>query len=176
MLSKRIRSGLLLGLSLLFFSAHSMAATETMKVIMPWDGNGTLYSISENEMIFQGEFEGIMYVEKASGEWDTAFASCPAQQVINLKSGKGSATGYCEITVDQDRTAYAKWNCKGEIGVCKGKFTLTGGTGKLKGVSGSSDFVVRSVLNVLAAGMGDGSVIRAASGIAILEKLTVKKP
>ena len=131
MLSKRIRSGLLIGFSLLFFSAHSMAATETMKVIMPWDGEGKLHSISENEMIFQGEFQGVMYVEKASGEWDTAFASCPAQQVINLKSGKGSATGYCEITVDQERTAYAKWNCKGEIGVCKGKFTLTGGTGKL---------------------------------------------
>lgn len=175
MLSNRIRSILIVSFTLLF-STHAFGASETLKIIMPWDGNGTLHAIGEDKMLFMGEFKGVMYGEDTKGKWDTAFASCPVKQIINTKTGEGSATGYCEITVDQDQTAYAELTCKGKIGHCKGTFTITGGTGKLKGVTGSSDFTVRSVLGVLAKGMGNGSVIRASSGLAFMNKLTINTP
>jgi hypothetical protein len=175
MLSKQIRSVLVISL-FLFFPTQALAGTETLKVIMPWDGNGTLHSIGEDKMLFMGEMQGIMYVEKAKGEWDSAFASCPVKQIISTKTGESSATGYCEITVDPDKTAYAEITCKGKVGHCTGTITITGGTGKLKGISGSGDFTVRSVLGALAKGMGDGSVIRAGSGLAFMNKLTINTP
>ena len=176
MSSCRIWSVLLLSLPLFIFAGHSNAGTETWKIIMPWDGDVTIHSIGEDKMVFLGSFKGIMYAESAKGKLDSAFASCPAKQIINTKTGEGSASGHCEITVGKNSTAYAEWSCKGKVGNCKGKFTITGGRGKLKGATGSSDFVVRSVLNVLAKGVGNGAVIRSGSGIAILNKLTIKTP
>ena len=48
--------------------------------------------------------------------------------------------------------AFAEWTCEGKVGACKGTFTLTGGTGKYAGVTGSSEMIVRWIINALITG------------------------
>lgn len=170
----RLRLGLLTGLLVATITGPSVAAAETIKVIMPWSGEGSIHSISPERVLFMGEFEGVMYVEKADGELDAAFASCPATQYIDTGSKKTEAKGHCNIAVSGEDTVFAEWTCEGKLGACNGKFTLTGGTGKFKGVTGSSDLTIRSVLSTVVAGMSSGSVVRSTSGLAILPKLTYK--
>lgn len=174
MILKQSRITQLVGFVMAVIAGSLQAAEQSLKVTMPWDGEGTIYAIGADKVLFMGAFEGIMYAEKEQGELDAAYASCPATQHIDLKNKSSQASGYCNITISVEDSVFAEWNCTGKVGSCKGTFKLTGGTGKYEGVTGSSDIVVRSVMNVLVGGMGDGSVVRAASGIAVLPKLTYK--
>ena len=174
MKSNRLRLGLLTGLLVAVFTGPALAAEKSINVIMTWSGEGSIHSINTDRVLFMGEFEGIMYAENAEGELDAAFASCPASQHIDIASKKTEAKGYCNIAISGEDTVFAEWTCEGKLGSCKGKFTLTGGTGKFKGVTGSSDLTIRSVLSTVVAGMSSGSVVRSTSGLAILPKLTYK--
>ena len=150
------------------------AGEQSVKVIMPWNGDGSIHSIGVDRVMFMGEFEGIMYAETDAGDLDAAFASCPATQYIDIQTKKTSASGYCDIAVSGEDSVFAEWSCEGKLGACSGTFTLTGGTGKYKGVTGSSELKIRSVLSTLVAGMTSGSVVHTASGLAILPRLTYK--
>lgn len=172
MIRHKTRTLLLAGAVLLGSTAQ--AEEKTLNVIMPWEGEGSVHVIAEGKILFSGNFNGIMYAESATGELDAAFAKCPAQQKIDVESKQASAEGHCNITVSSEDSVFAEWKCKGELGACKGTFTLTGGTGRFKGVTGSSDLVIRSVLSQIVVGMGDGSVVRSASGLAVLPELEYK--
>jgi len=166
----------LLGLTLLGSSAALQARQETLEVTMPWDGQGTIYHVGIDKRLFMGAFEGVMYIETNEGELDAAFADCPAVMHIDVTTKATSSSGYCMISVSEGETVFAEWHCKGKVGVCKGTFKLTGGTGGLEGITGSSEIKIRSVMGPLLLGMGDGSTLRAASGLAVLPKLTYRVP
>jgi hypothetical protein len=162
----------LLGLSGLAQSAE----TKSLKAFIPWDGEGRVFAISPDTMLFLGSLEGIIYVEKAEGEMDEGFVRCPVSQKIELQTQATSGSGYCMITVSETETVYAEWTCKGKVGGCAGRFNVTGGTGALEGVTGSSEMIVRSPLRALVADMPSGSILRAASGIIILPELKYTLP
>ena len=166
----------LLGLSLVFVSSWLQAEEGSLKIMMPWDAMGSIYHIATDKVLFMGEMEGIMYVEKAQGELDLAFASCPGSQQIDMPSKATSASGHCIIAISDEDTVYATWECTGKIGVCTGTFKLTGGTGRFQGITGSSELQVRSVLSALVVEMGHGSNVTAESGLAVLPKLSYKIP
>ena len=174
MVLKKFWSGLVLGLVIAGTAGMAHAGEKSDKILMPWDGEGSVYTIGIDKLLFMGELEGIMYVETSAGELDAAYANCPASQHIDMKGKQSSATGYCTITISSEEVVFAEWSCKGKVGACEGTFNLTGGTGKYAGVTGSSEILVRSVLNTLVVGMGSGDAVRAATGLAILPNLTYK--
>ena len=155
--------------------AHS-AETKSLKAFIPWEGEGRVFTIAPETVLFLGSLEGIIYVEKAEGEMDEGFVRCPVSQKIDLKTQATSGSGYCMITVSETETVYAEWTCKGKVGGCAGQFNVTGGTGALEGVTGSSEMIVRSPLRALVADMPSGSLLRSASGIVILPELNYTLP
>ncbi len=174
---KRKRQGLTIFTALMLSVVTGGALAEkSLKAIMPWEGEGTVYQIGVDTMLFLGAFEGIIYVETAEGKLDEGFVRCPGSQTLDTQSGETSGEGYCMITPSKGDVVYATWSCRGEVGGCKGNFILTGGTGQYEGISGSSDLVVRSAINTLIVGMSTGSVIREATGIAILPELKYTIP
>ncbi len=170
-------SGAVFAFILLGLSATAYAGgTQSLKAFIPWNGEGRVFNIGEDTMFFLGSFKGIVYAEKAGGELDEGFVECPITQKVNIKTQATSGSGYCMVTVSETKTVYAEWTCQGKVGGCTGDFKITGGTGGLEGITGSSKLVIRSPLNVLVADMSDGSMVRAATGIAILPELKYQLP
>ncbi len=149
----------------------SVAESNYARAVIPWSGDGRVYQISESNMLFLGELEGIIYVQTGEGKFDEGFVSCPVTQKIEMGSGKSIATGYCTIVINQEDSVFAEWKCEGETGQCEGEIVFTGGVGRYKGISGSSDILVRSPIQALAKNLANDSVLRAGSGIMILSDI-----
>jgi hypothetical protein len=170
-----LKIALLFVLSMGAFSA-TQAEDRSTRGIMTWEGEGSIHRISPKELIFQGAFEGVIYFETATGELDGAFATCPASQRINLELGTSSGSGQCEITISTDDVVYAEWDCEGKPGDCKGKFNLVSGLGRFAGITGQSDFRIRSIMGQLIGDAGNGTIQRIGQGIALLPNLKFQVP
>ena len=154
-------------------TAH--AATNTISAVIPWQGQGQIYPVDIGKLRFLGALEGIMYVETAEGAMNEAFVRCPIVQDINAADQTTSTSGNCVITASPEDTVFARISCDGIAGLCKGQFTLTGGTGRFAGVSGSGKMTVRSPIHALAADLSDGTLIHAAAGILQIPALKVNR-
>ncbi len=169
-------STLAMGIALLGFAAPALAQPKELSAIIPWEGEGRVFQIGPKTLLFLGAFKGVIYVEHLGGEVDEGFVECPVTQRLELTSEETFGWGNCMITPSGGDTIFAEWTCAGAVGRCHGKFTLTGGTGKFEGIKGASDFLVRSPLRALATDISSGTVLRVASGLAVLPKLTYEVP
>ena len=154
----------------------SHAETSKVSAIIPWQGQGQLFPVAVDKLRFLGAFEGIMYVETAEGAMNEAFVRCPIVQDIDGASKRTSATGSCVITVSSEDVVFAEMSCEGVAGMCKGDFTLTSGTGRFSGISGSGKMTVRSPVHALAADLSQGTMIHAAAGLLRIPDLEVRLP
>ncbi len=154
----------------------SHAETSKVSAIIPWQGQGQLFPVAVDKLRFLGAFEGIMYVETAEGAMNEAFVRCPIVQDIDGASKRTSATGSCVITVSSEDVVFAEMSCEGVAGMCKGDFTLTSGTGRFAGISGSGKMTVRSPVHALAADLSQGTMIHAAAGLLRIPDLEVRLP
>jgi len=152
------------------------AETSTISAIISWQGQGRLYPVGVNKLQFLGSLEGIMYVETAEGDMNEAFVRCPIVQDIDAANKETSTTGNCVIAVSSEDAVFAEMTCSGFGGICSGKFTLTGGTGKFDGISGAGDMTVRSPVHALASDLTDGTTVHAAAGLLQIPKLRVTLP
>ena len=166
----------LLGVITLGFSCLTFAGQQTLSATMSWDAQGTVYVVGQDELLFQGASRGVFYVEKASGKLNAAFGLCPAEYTANIKEKTTSGFGQCEIIGEGGDSVFAEYSCSGTAGLCKGTFTITGGTGRFKGAEGNSDMIIRSTISSLVFGLGSGSEIAVKNGIMILPKLTYSVP
>ena len=105
-----------------------------------------------------------------------AFVRCPIVQDVDSADGSTSASGNCLIAVSPEDTVFAELTCEGIAGFCNGQFSITGGTGRFQGVSGSGRMTVRSPIHALAVDLSDGTLIQAAAGILQMPELEVNLP
>jgi hypothetical protein len=165
-------------LLLVVLVALTSAAEEgTVRATASWVAEGRYFEVKDDQALFVGAFAGVMYVETKQGAMDAAKMLCPAMVEISLVDGQQSGQGRCIIMGRDNHKVYAMWRCAGEhFAGCKGTFTLIGGTGRFKGITGQSDFEVRSQLSELATRPGEESVQGSASGVAVWPALTYKIP
>lgn len=152
------------------------AESSVISAIVSWQGQGQIFSVGVGAHRFLGAIEGIMYVETAEGVMNEAFVRCPIVQDIDSVDGSTSVAGNCEIAVSLEDTVFAELSCEGTAGFCTGEFSITGGTGRFEGASGSGGMTVRSPVHALAADLSDGTVIHAAAGILQMPALEVILP
>lgn len=163
-------------LSLTNFTQVYAAEQGTVQAIIPWEAEGQVFQVDTKTMLFLGAMQGVMYIESSEGEMHEAFVMCPVMQELNLDSGKTEAHGHCEISASAEDVVFAELSCKGEVGSCEGKFTLTDGEGSLAGISGEGSIRVRSPIRALIADMAAGAVIRVGSGLAVIKDLKYRIP
>jgi hypothetical protein len=172
---KPIQSTLLLFLALAL--ARTAVADEgTAKILAPWEANGQLFQIAVDKLQFIGTFEGVMYIEHGDGLLDAALFTCPSTQIIHVLSNTLDGQGYCTIESPTGDYVYAEFTCNGEPGSCTGRFTLTGGTGRLAGITGESDMIVRTALSGTAMNEATGGTVSAAKGLAIWPEMRFEFP
>lgn len=155
----------------------SVAEEGTVRATSAWVAEGRYFEVQEEQALFVGAFAGVMYVETRQDAMDAAQIVCPGMIEISLKDGTQSGEGRCIITARDGARVYAMWRCAGEhFAGCTGTFTLTGGTGRFKGITGHSAFEVRSQIGELVARPKEESVRGAAAGVAVWPALTYKIP
>ncbi len=169
----RLTLPLLVGLGL---SVPALAEKGTAKILAPWEANGQLFQVAVDKLQFIGTFEGIMYIEHGEGLLDAALFTCPSTQITEILSNKSQAHGYCTIESPNGDYIYAEYTCDGAPGACTGKFTLTGGTGKLTGITGESDLIVRTALSGTTIDQHGGGTVSAAKGLAIWPEMKFEIP
>ena len=152
------------------------AEQETVSMMAPWDGKGRIFNVGPDKLKFLGAFEGIIYIKDAKGALDAALFICPAVQEIDLKTGKVKVHGNFIITGKGGDQVFADYTGAGVMGATQGKFTITGGTGRFKGIKGSGDMVARTVLGAMAVNMESGATISAAKGLAVWPELKLTIP
>lgn len=158
-------------------AAHPVAADQaTAKILAPWEANGQLFQVAVDKLQFIGTFEGIMYIEHGEGLLDAALFTCPSTQIIHVLSNQAQGHGFCTIESPNGDYIYAEFTCDGEPGACTGKFTLTGGTGKLTGITGESDLIVRTALSGTTIDEQSGGTVSAAKGLAIWPEMRFDVP
>jgi hypothetical protein len=129
-----------------------------------------------DKLQFIGTFEGIMYIEHGEGLLDAALFTCPSTQIIHVLSNQLEGHGFCTIESPTGDSVYAEFTCNGEPGSCTGQFTLTGGTGRLAGITGESDMIVRTALSGTAMNEATGGTVSAAKGLAIWPEMRFEFP
>ncbi len=166
----------LLALVSLGLAAPAVAEKGTAKILAPWEANGQIFQVAVDKLQFIGTFEGIMYIEHGEGLLDAALFTCPSTQITEILTNQIKAHGYCTIESPNGDYIYAEYTCDGAPGACKGKFTLTGGTGKLTGITGESDLIVRTALSGTTVDQQSGGTVSAAKGLAIWPEMKFEIP
>lgn len=161
--------GIVLAAALLSLTMAAQAEERTMNAVAAWVGNGQAFQVGPDTAYFTGQFSGAMFVQEAkSGDLNAGALTCPGSVEIALADGSQQGGGHCIITTGSGDVVYAKWTCTGvHLVGCAGQFTLSGGTGKFKGISGEGPFVIRSALRKLVVEALSDSVSEEAVGIAV---------
>ncbi len=171
--------GVVASAMLLAMAAFPAAAAEERKAeaLSAWEGAGQFIQTGEKQALFVGSFQGILFITDMQGSLDAGKLTCPAMLELDLEKGSQKGEGRCVVTNPEGDKVFAKWNCEGvHLAGCIGEFNITGGTGKLKGITGKSQFLARSAISVLAKQAGSDTVEEAAAGILMLKDLTYKIP
>ena len=149
----------------------------TVKAMSAWQSQGDLFKVGENKGYFLGAFGGVLFVEDEKGSLDAAHILCPGTMDISLEDGSSESEGKCLITDREDNLVFAKWKCSGiMLEGCKGRFDITGGTGKFEGILGSGDFVARTAIGELSMDIPINGIQATSVGLAIWPNLHYKFP
>jgi hypothetical protein len=168
----KIRTGLLSLAALAIAAAASAEDVPTINAFAMWQGQGQIIETGTSRIALIGAFGGPLFVETSEGPAEAGTITCPLLLQIETTSGRQIGTGSCVFTATDGARAFGDWDCTGvHLVGCRGTFTLTGGTGRLEGVSGTSTILFRGRPERLRAQVG---LIGAESiGIAVWRDLKV---
>jgi hypothetical protein len=156
----------------------AVAAEEgAASALATWAGQGRLFRTGEKQALFVGAFQGVVFIENGQGGLHAARMLCPGSMDVDLGTGDQKGEGRCIVTGRSGDRVFARWTCAGpHLRGCNGRFTLTGGTGRFLGITGESEFVVKTVVHELAPGSGEEDIREAAGGLAVWPELRYRIP
>ena len=162
----------------LIVTPAAAAEEQTVNAFAAIEGEGKIYLTGESKGTFVGAIVGQLFVESEKGPLHAGRIVCPAMVQVNLKNAKQAGTGRCTITADDGAQAFAVWSCRGvHLLGCDGKLMLTGGTGRVAGISGSGPLTIRTTSRGLVKTSSDkDSVIEFGRGVLVLRGFKYKKP
>ena len=118
----------------------------TVQALSSWQARVRVFVTGPQQAFMLGAFGGRLFVERESGALDAAQLMCPATIEADYEAKVQRGQGRCVITTRGGDRVFARWTCSGQPDTgCAGKFTLTAGTGRLQGITGEGDLVLRLV-------------------------------
>ena len=108
---------------------------------------GTTHELEKDHVFFVGGFSGVFFNERNEGFLDKTSVECPG--VADIVNGLDIAGhGFCIVSDKTGDKAFLAWKAREtSLGVGKGEFQWTGGTGKYAGISGNNTFSFVSIGN-----------------------------
>jgi hypothetical protein len=154
------------------------AEEETISGFSAWEGEGTVYDTGANTGTFVGAISGTLFIQTENGPAAAGHMVCPALLEIDLQSATQVGAGKCTITGDDGAKVFAEWTCQGvHLVGCDGEIKLTGGTGRMSGITGGGSLSVRTITQLAAMKTtAAGSVAETGKGILMLNDLKYSLP
>lgn len=163
---------------LLAAGSASAAEEQTINAFSVWNGEGSVYQSGPRSGTFVGSISGTLFVQTEKGPTSGGFMVCPATLEIDLEDATQRGQGKCIITGDDGAKIFADWSCQGVhlIG-CDGELKLTGGSGRMTGITGAGLLTVRTTTRVISTGAkAEGSIAEIGSGILLVGDLVYTLP
>ena len=173
---KALLTGLLTGLLVIGLLVPVFAEQRTVRATSPWEGDGYAFPIGNDRVYMVAVFTGTIFIEDGTGALHTGSIVCPATVEGDLNTMTKKGQGHCIITNDDGDRVFADYNCTGDMESCRGPFTLVGGTGKFKGITGEGEMISRIQSRDILIVEGFESTHQIGEGIAIWPKLTYSIP
>jgi hypothetical protein len=139
---------------------------------------GTIIKSGDKQATVVGTLKGPTFIETGEGPLEGGSVVCGATLVVDLGTARLNASGVCTFTAQDGATAWGRWYCAGyQLVGCRGPVKLTGGTGRMAGVTGEGSMVWRPSAHELNKQL-DGTVLQNTTGIVIWRdfKLAKGKP
>lgn len=109
-----------------------------------WQGQGQVVEIGEHRVAIVGAFGGPVFAETTEGPTEAGRVTCPVLLTVDLQTGRQAGTGSCVFEANDGARAFGSFDCTGvHLVGCQGIFNVSGGTGRLAGVTGTSSIVFR---------------------------------
>jgi hypothetical protein len=144
---------------------RARAEDATARLVSAVRGEGVFFEVGERQALVMGALQGAVYVESGADALDGARLVCPSSFTIDPLAQSFNAEGYCTFARGEDHKLYGRWTCAGVLTKgCRGRFTVTGGTGRFAGASGDSEISLRT--NLIDPPSGKGTPPRSAIGVA----------
>jgi hypothetical protein len=124
-----------------------------------------------------GTLKGPVFIDSGHGPVDAGNMTCIANMETDKSSGRLSGEGSCVLTAKDGANLFAEWACEGVRFVgCRGMFTITGGDGRLEGVTGGGEMVSRVSDYTVTPNGETGMASVAQRGIVFWDELTFQTP
>jgi hypothetical protein len=137
--------------------------------------SGTIVKAGEKQVMVVGTLKGPMFVETDEGPVDAGSVVCGASVRIDHGTKRQTGTGVCTFEAQDGATAWGDWECGGyELIGCRGKLTLTGGSGRFEGVTGEGAMVWRPSAHELRKQL-DGTTLQNTTGLLIWRDFKLAK-
>ncbi len=121
-----------------FGIAPSLAGEkQVVKAFSVVEATGSTLPAGADSTRMMGTLEGPFFIDTGQGPVDAGNMHCVANMHADNSSGRQAGEGSCVLTAQDGASLFAEWTCEGIRFVgCRGDFKITGGTGRLEGVSG----------------------------------------
>lgn len=131
-------------------AAPAGADEATVRLVSPVTGRGFYFETGVNRGQFLGALHGVVYVESGPETLDGARIVCPVSFGFDSLSPNFTAEGNCTLGQGEDDKVFTRWTCAGTLARgCRGRLTVTAGTGRFRGITGESEIVLRTSMTVL---------------------------
>jgi len=129
--------------------------------------SGTIVKSGEKQVMVIGTLKGPMFVETDEGPVDAGSVVCGASIRLDMSTARHAGGGACTFSAQDGAMAWGDWECAGyELVGCRGVLKLTGGTGRLAGVSGEGAMVWRPSAHDFKKQL-DGTALQNSTGLLI---------
>jgi len=158
-------------------ASPALAGEQVIEAFAPMVAVGTQQAAGADGLAgIDGKINGPFYVMTEVGPIEAGVMLCQFKLIVDTMTNKQLGSGTCTIEFPEDARIFATLSCAGfhTIG-CKGDFTLTGGEGRFKGITGGGGVTFRGRATTYLV-TGDGDLMQTTFGIAYWEKLAYKLP
>ncbi len=103
-----------------------------------WVFKGDVQEMGANRSVYSGMVDGVIFNDAGKGFLHKVRADCALMNDVD--QGRANARGTCVMTDPDGDKVFLEWTCSGTMPACPGDERFVGGTGKYKGISGSTKF------------------------------------
>jgi len=103
-----------------------------------WIFKGDVQELGATRSVSAGMVSGVIFNDTGTGFMHKARVDCALMNDVN--QGRANANGTCVILDPDGDKIFLEWKCMGTMPACPGDERFVGGTGKYKGITGSSMF------------------------------------